>query len=125
STYQVAPAERDEKQRESHRHLQGRWLFGRELSYRALSARMQQGGTIKATRLTDEFDYAAFQREYRDQAIPLFVISESKRLSVVSADQKLTLKPGQTIIALVPKIEQSPASADAPSKLTAEGAPRG
>jgi hypothetical protein len=55
---------------------------------------------VKETRLTPDFDYQAYRQQH-DQALPLFVISESRRLQDCTAAQPIAPKPGQTIIGLV------------------------
>ena len=45
-------------------HLRGRLLFGPEMTYFELSRRFAQGGVIKKTRLTDEFDYQSYCEHY-------------------------------------------------------------
>ena len=43
----------------------------------------------------------AFRDHCGDQAIPLFVVSSSNRLMVVTSDQPVNPKPGETLINLV------------------------
>jgi len=62
---------------------------------------VRQGWTIKATHLTEEFDYGAFRRQYNGALIPMFLIEENKRLLPFITDMELEPKPGETIIALV------------------------
>jgi hypothetical protein len=97
--YQVSP--RDEMADEAHRHLHGRWLFGEQLSHNELAQRVNRGAVVKPTPLTAEFPYQRFRERYGDTAVILFVVTASGRLNVVTADQPVEPKPGDTLISLV------------------------
>ncbi len=62
---------------------------------------MRDGAVIKKTRLTQEFDFAAFRRLHGDTAIPLFLIRESGQLAPFTVTDPPTPKPGTTLISLV------------------------
>ena len=47
---------------------------------------MAQGAKIKATLLTEEFPVDAFRERHGEDAIPLFLLTESGRLVVVAGD---------------------------------------
>lgn len=85
----------------SFRHLRGRYVFGEGITYSYLRKRFGQHATVKATRLTEEFDYQDFLEYYNGQAIPLFLIRENNNLHVFTKDSRVIPKPGNTIIALV------------------------
>jgi Sodium/hydrogen exchanger family len=75
---------------------------------------------IKATRLTDTFNFEAFQSHYKERAYPLFLV-DGERLVVVRAGSKIAPKPGQHIVSLILKdplaepVQSSPGSeAEAP-----------
>ena len=86
-------------------HLRGRFLFGEQVDYQFLSSRFLTGWSLKSTRLSDEFDYEAFQKRYNESAIPLFLITENKKLIIITTDAQHEPKPGQTIVALVQNAE--------------------
>jgi NhaP-type Na+/H+ or K+/H+ antiporter len=88
-------------------HLRGRFLFSRDATYDQLRQRLEEGYTVKATKITDQFSYADYQAHYQDQALPLFLVNERKNLIVMTGDNPITPRPGQTIISLVP--EEQPA----------------
>ena len=52
----------------------------------------------------------SFQEHYGTKAIPLFVVTENKRLVVVSADQEAEPKAGDTLISLVEAEEEEKAT---------------
>jgi hypothetical protein len=62
---------------------------------------LENGGTIKAMTLTDSSNFADYQKYYGDDVIPLFLISDSGKLTVYTADNQPTPKVGQTVISLV------------------------
>jgi hypothetical protein len=82
-------------------HLRGRNLFAAGVTYEALDRRFAEGQVVKATKLSQEFDYAAFRERYGEDALPLFIVTESGALQVCTADKKPSPKPGKTLISLV------------------------
>jgi NhaP-type Na+/H+ or K+/H+ antiporter len=101
--YQLTPitGKGEEEGESSFKHLRGRYLFGEGITYNYLKKRFAGGAVIKATKLTDEFDYQDFVDYYNGQAIPLFMIRENKNLVVFTKDSRIVPKPGNTVIALV------------------------
>jgi hypothetical protein len=82
-------------------HLRGRHLFARGATYDALDHRFGEGQVVKATRLSQEFDFKAFRERYGEDALVLFIVTESGSLQVCTADKAPSPKPGQTLICLV------------------------
>lgn len=78
----------------------GRTLFSPKLTYEWLDTALDDGAVLKVTPLTEKFTFERFQTHYGDRAWPLFVI-EGKRLAIVSADSKLSPKPGQSLVSLI------------------------
>jgi hypothetical protein len=74
-----------------------------------LNRRFRNGAVIKKTKLTEQFNFDAFQELYNQRgAVILFVIDEVGDLAVVSADAPPVPLPGQTVISLVdPADEES------------------
>ncbi len=101
--YQLSPGNGDSAGRKSTlpEHLAGRFLFGEAVTHDHLSRMFEAGATVKATRITEQFDYAAFREMYGDSAVPLFVISEDGALSVVTAENSARPRAGQTLFSLV------------------------
>lgn len=81
--------------------VHGRIAFGPEITFDYLQNRFAQGAEVKKTKLTDEFDFQAFQAHYDGTAVPLFLVSESGKLTVFTAVDPPQPKIGQTVIALV------------------------
>lgn len=82
-------------------HLQGRILFEPKVNYDLMQSRLSNGGTIQATILTDSFNFADYLKHFGDDAIPLFLISDSGKLTVYTTDNQPTPKAGQTVISLL------------------------
>jgi hypothetical protein len=103
--YQLPPRQEGTR-KQTHRYLHGRWLFGEEADYAALSERFARGFIVKASNLTEKFDYAAYRAYYGDSAVPLFVINESKRLRILTSESNSEPQVGETLISLVKEPEQ-------------------
>ena len=83
-------------------HLRGQFLFSPEATYTRLNQHMLAGAAIKTTRLSEQFDYAAFQTFYQESAIPLFLILPNGNLQVWTMERPPTPLPGQSLISLIP-----------------------
>jgi Trk K+ transport system NAD-binding subunit len=105
--FQLPPqeTERDRRRRGIPQHLHGRFLFRADATHAFITSRIEAGAVIKRTRLTKEFDWAAFGAHYGESALPLFIIKESGDLVVVTAGSIPDPKPGQTVISLVDDTE--------------------
>ena len=99
--YQLLAEGEEEGNREAiAHHLHGRHLFGSGMTYYALQEHLTAGARIKKNRLTEEFDYDAFQAMYGDNAIPIFLMDKNGDLKTFTADATLSPRPGQTLISL-------------------------
>jgi hypothetical protein len=105
--YQLPPeeTERERRQRGIPQHLRGRILFGKEATHGYITERTQEGAVVKRTRLTDEFDFAAFREHYGDSAVPLFSVKEGGDVVIYTTTSPPSPKPGQTLISLVNPVD--------------------
>lgn len=87
-------------------HLTGRFLFGPKMTYSHLMDRFLDGAVVKATTLTEKFDYVDFQTRYNHTAIPLFLITKKDKLIIYTTDYQPIPKPGQTLISLVEPVSE-------------------
>lgn len=102
NVYQLTPWDEGSGRRTSiAEHLRGRLLFGEGLHHDELALRIAGGSAVKKTKLTEEFTFGDFQSRYGAATVMLFLIDESKRLTICTADQASTPQAGQTIIAVV------------------------
>ncbi len=82
--------------------MRGHILFGERNTFSYLNFLFESGAEINKTRLTEEFDYGAFQRLYGEAAAPLFLIKDTWDEPIVFAtDNEPSPKPGQILISLV------------------------
>ncbi len=110
--YQIASWEEGEGKRPRHQRLRGRLLSGPQVSCADLDRRFAAGATVKATPISEAFDYAAFTERYGPSALPLFVITGEGKLVVITAGQAREPKAGDTLIAVVIDEESSPADSN-------------
>lgn len=97
--YQLAP--RTYSDREIPRYLRGRILFGAGITYTQLSQWFQQGATIHTLACTKELDYAEWQKQYGTSAIPLFVVTATKKLLPFTLNRAPRPQPGDALIAVI------------------------
>ncbi|MGE0193652.1 MAG: cation:proton antiporter [Planctomycetota bacterium] len=79
----------------------GRVLFGPEIDHFAISRRMGRQGRVRATRLTEKFDYAAFLAHHGERALPLLAVGPQGQVTIHAVDRPLKPGPGSTVLALV------------------------
>lgn len=106
--YQISPeqTERKEDDKFSPQHLRGRFIFGNKTSYSSLNKRFAGGATLKSSKLTEEYTLEKFKQRYKD-CVPLFLITDDKKLKVFSSDLDFEPKAGHTLIALVNENEEN------------------
>ena len=63
--------------------------------------RSRHGATVKKTKLTDEFDYNRYLEQYGDNVVPMFVITEGRKVLVRTDGDDIAPRPGQKIVGLV------------------------
>lgn len=78
-----------------------RVLFGEAVTFAKLASLIGRGATLHNTSLTENFDYAAYQKTYGLRAIPLFALTDKKELLCFTMDQRLKPEPGWAVLALV------------------------
>jgi len=88
-------------------HLHGRFLLSAECTFEELDTHFESGASIKTTRLTDEFDFEAFQCQHGESAMPLFLVTDAGKLVVATEDKNVAPQAGQKLVALI----DSPADA--------------
>ena len=81
--------------------LHGRFIFAPGSTYSHITSRFNSGAVVKKTTFTEEFDFDSFKALYGEQAIPIFLITESGELIIATLDRELTPKAGQTLISIV------------------------
>ncbi len=80
----------------------GNILFGGNVTYARLASALAAGGEIKATTLSEAFDYDAYREKYGNRLIPLFAISRRGNLRIFSDPEHNPVpQPGWTVISLI------------------------
>ena len=95
-------------------HLHGRFLFSPESTFDALDHRFESGSTIKSTGLTEEFEFESFRKQHGDTAVPLFLVTESGKLVVVTEDKTISPGKDQKLIALIDPQPENATSSTSP-----------
>ena len=96
--YQLVPDSGERDASETHRHLRGRHLFGKAISYSYFQSRFTGGAVVKTTRLTDSFSYKQFHEQYGESVLPLFIIQESNDLMAFTVKDPPTATSGCKVV---------------------------
>jgi hypothetical protein len=93
--------------------LQGRTLFSKETTYEWFNERLGAGYVIKRTAMTGNFDFEDFRSEYQSDVCPMFVVTENKKLHIITTGQAIKPGKGQVLISLVPVLsDKQPSKID-------------
>lgn len=76
-------------------------LFGSDITYSKLASLVAKGAQIKQTKLSESFDYAAYQDQYGKRATPLFAFNSKKRLVFFTTSEAIEPDHGWTIVSLI------------------------
>ncbi len=99
---QVAADLEMSKERKAVSHRKWRVLFGPEVSFSSLSKALSHDAwKVRSTLLSQAFDFAAYQQQYRQGMIPLFAVTPKGKIEVFTVEEQLNPQPGWTIIGLV------------------------
>ena len=96
----------DAKSRQRHEHIFGKPLFAEKATWRMLQRAHDSGFVAKGSGLSEQFDFAAWQKEYGPSALPMFTISEEGKLKIISASDQPQPEAGETLLALVRENEE-------------------
>ena len=97
--YQLSGDEEKEESKDIPLHMQGRKLFGKNVTYSFLAERFAAGGKIYSMKLEQEKDAEKFKKDF-PKAFILFKINEDNEVIINTLDRQISLKPGHTIIYL-------------------------
>lgn len=95
--------EKDQETTDKHKPVasQNGDLFGPEVSYSKLAKIIHQGGEIKTTKISENFEYEALAKQHPTM-IPLLAWTEKKDILVNHGDDSFKPKPGATVMFLSP-----------------------
>ncbi len=112
NVYQLSPGgEESGRKEEVSYHLRGRILFGSDITFQYMIERFRLGAIVKATNITEKFDFKAFKDYYGPSVLPLFLINPTGDVIVFTTDATTKPEPGQTLISLVDPVEENNLSA--------------
>ncbi|HEX2866653.1 MAG TPA: sodium:proton antiporter [Ignavibacteriales bacterium] len=95
SLYQVSNRTGD---RESNHEMSGRILFGEEFNYDFLEKNLKEN-SVKSVSFTGQFKYDDFLRQHSSvEVMPMFLISESRKISIYHSGNQPRPKAGQKLI---------------------------
>lgn len=89
-----------EKHITSTKH-RGYELFGENIAYGNLAYRLRNGAEIKATQLSEEFNFDNYIEQYGDRSIPMFAIDTKQRLHIFVANGKMRPESGWKVISMI------------------------
>ena len=100
-SYQLIPRRIATTGEQQPQSLQGRYLFGCDLTFERLNKLFADGYRPKATKISAEFTFQRFVDRYAGDYRLLFVIGPDGDVDVVTADEEPRPGPGSMVIAMV------------------------
>ncbi len=100
--FQVSPAQQAPESHALSPDLLGRVLFDRAATLPELEARHRRGASVRATTLTDQFDFGVYRAGSGDGSVPMFVIRPGGTTDAFTADGEPRLGAGDTVVSLGP-----------------------
>ncbi len=101
--YQITPEKTEKKDNDkfSPKHLRGRFIFNDDTSYSTINQYFINGWKINSFKLSSTLTLNKFKESFSQEFIPLFLITEDRKLRVFSSDIDFEPKSGDEVIALV------------------------
>lgn len=112
--FQVAPKGSESGRSKIAAQFRGRLLFRPDATLARIEDLRNHGAAIQSTVLTPGFSYGDFREIHGDSALPLLLITENRRLVVVSAEERWQPKPGRTLISLSHPVKSAAAASSCP-----------
>ncbi len=106
NVFRVAPARKEHMRLSGAAGAAGRVLLDSAATLASLEERLDEGWKLRATRLTDTFDDAAYRKAH-PRAAPFCAVRKSG-VDLNAAGQHLPMRPGDVIIGLVPGDDAGP-----------------
>jgi NhaP-type Na+/H+ or K+/H+ antiporter len=76
-------------------------LFNEDVTYAKLAGYASKGGTIKTTRLSDEFSYEDYEKEYQQRSIVLCAIEPNGKVRMFTSLKNIQPKSDWRIVSLI------------------------
>ena len=100
-SYQLVPRRLASDGEHQPQNLQGRYLFGCDMTFEKLLAKYRDGYRPKATKISEKFTFQRFIDRYAGDYELLFVITPDGDVDVVTTDEDPRPPAGSMIIAMV------------------------
>ena len=99
--------------------FRGRPLFDKGVSYRKIASLLKQGAEIRATTLSEQFDFTAWREAQGKRSIPLFAITPRGDLRIFTTDTELKPGAGFVLLALTSPEAEDAATPSGPGEPSA------
>ncbi len=102
--FQLMPTtarKKEGQQSEMPSHLRGRHLFSENATYDHITDMFNRGAVVKRTTITEEFDMDRFTVMYGEEALPLFIITDSGELRPYTVNDPPEPNSGDKLISIV------------------------
>ena len=101
--YQLCPKGfiKSGRKKETARNLQGRFLFSEKADFDFVASLFRRHATVKKTLITEEYGFEQFVERYGADALPLFIITPTGNLKVITAMERIEPRPGEILISIV------------------------
>lgn len=93
--------ENDEENENAPKHLMGKILNCNGKDFYYLDEIIYEGGKIKVTPLTNNFNFDDLRNNYSKGFVPLAILRAEEKLELITHDTKVVTKPGDRIISLI------------------------
>jgi NhaP-type Na+/H+ or K+/H+ antiporter len=100
--FQVAPARKRKDAEAAVQEMHGRTLVNDTLTFSVINERYVSGAVFRTTRLTESFTYSDFLERYGMSMTPIFIKRAAGELTVVTDQQEIRPRAGDTLICLGP-----------------------
>ena len=97
----VDPDEQKAEKQQVVAWRRGRRAFAEDMSLAKLSSLLSRGAEIRATELSEEFDFSAYEQEYEGRVVPLVAWQDQGKLRVITAGSDWQPPPGWRIASLI------------------------
>ena len=81
--------------------LHGRFLFSSKANYDHLNVLFRQKGHLHKFPMTEAYGYKEFTEEYQDNALPLFIMTKTGEMKMMTAEKPPTPQAGHSLVALM------------------------
>jgi NhaP-type Na+/H+ or K+/H+ antiporter len=85
----------------SPKHLRARFLFGKGMDFSKISGLYNDSWTVKSSKVTKQFSYSDFLKQYNQDVVLMFIIKPNRNLLINTLENQIKPEPEDTIVALI------------------------